>query len=54
MSEAFKQSKIIELLDAQGNPPDLYRVEYHIQSLEPTDNPEIPAPREEYTRWKFN
>jgi predicted Zn finger-like uncharacterized protein len=45
MSEAFTQSPLIQILSAEGNPPDLYRVEYHIESLEPTDDPEQPAPR---------
>jgi len=45
VNEAFNHSDVIKLLDTDGNPPDLYRVEYHIQSLEPTGDPETPAPR---------
>jgi len=45
MAEAFNHSEIIRLIDTQGTPPDLYRVEYKIESLEPTENPEQPAPR---------
>jgi ubiquitin-protein ligase len=29
----------------EGNPPDLYRIEYHVESLQPTDDPEHPSPR---------
>jgi ubiquitin-protein ligase len=45
MSQAFTHSPLIKVLESQGTPPDLYRIEYDIQSLEPTDNPEQPAPR---------
>jgi len=45
MSEAFRNSSTIRFLSAQGDPPDLYRVEYYINSLEPTSDPERPAPR---------
>jgi len=38
-------SSTIRFLSAQGDPPDLYRVEYYINSLEPTSDPERPAPR---------
>lgn len=44
--EAFKDSEIIRVLETDGNPPDLYRIEYLIRSLQPTDNPEEPAPRD--------
>lgn len=45
MAQAFTHSPLIKILQSQGTPPDLYRIEYDIQSLEPTDNPEQPAPR---------
>jgi ubiquitin-protein ligase len=45
MAQAFTHSPLIKILESQGTPPDLYRIEYDIQSLEPTDNPEQPAPR---------
>ena len=45
MAEAFTHSPLINLLSSEGTPPDLYRLEYHIQSLEPTDDPDHPAPR---------
>ncbi len=45
MAEAFNGSDMIRVLSAEGQPPDVYRVEYRIQSLEPTDQPEQPAPR---------
>ena len=44
--EAFKDSEIIRVLETDGNPPDLYRIEYLIRSLQPTDDPEEPAPRD--------
>ena len=46
MAEAFQTSLLIKILATEGNPPDLYRVQYHINSLEPTDNPESPSPRD--------
>jgi ubiquitin-protein ligase len=46
MSEAFNGSDLIRVLTVEGNPPDLYRVEYHVQSLGPTDDPERPGPRD--------
>ena len=45
VAEAFRHSDMIRITFTEGNPPDLYRVEYNIHSLEPTDNPELPAPR---------
>jgi ubiquitin-protein ligase len=45
VAEAFKDSPLISVLETQGEPPDLYRIEYHIESLEPSENPERPAPR---------
>jgi ubiquitin-protein ligase len=45
VAEAFKDSPVIRVLEMQGEPPDLYRIEYQIESLEPTENPERPAPR---------
>ncbi|MDB5321603.1 MAG: hypothetical protein JWN40_3234 [Phycisphaerales bacterium] len=45
VGEAFKDSSMIRVLETEGNPPDLYRIEYHVESLEPTENPERPAPR---------
>jgi ubiquitin-protein ligase len=45
VGEAFKNSPVIHVLEMQGQPPDLYRIEYQIESLEPTENPERPAPR---------
>ena len=46
MSEAFRGSSIVRVLETEGNPPDLYRVEYRVNSLGPTDDPERPAPRD--------
>ena len=46
MAEAFQRSLLIKILATEGNPPDLYRVQYHVNSLEPTDNPEMPEPRD--------
>jgi ubiquitin-protein ligase len=46
MADAFRTSPIIRLLAADGTPPDLYRVEYRVRSLAPTDDPESPAPRD--------
>ena len=45
VAEAFKDSSVIRVLETEGNPPDLYRIEYQIQSLEPTEDPEQPAGR---------
>ena len=45
VAEAFRDSPMIHLLETRGEPPDLYRIEYQIESLEPTENPERPAPR---------
>src|SRR5258706_8110361 len=45
VAEAFTDSEMIRVLETQGNPPDLYRIEYRVESLEPTENPERPAPR---------
>jgi ubiquitin-protein ligase len=45
VAKAFANSPMIKVLETQGTPPDLYRVEYDIESLEPTDDPEVPAPR---------
>jgi ubiquitin-protein ligase len=45
VTEAFRSSALIRVLEMEGSPPDLYRIEYHIESLEPTDDPERPAPR---------
>jgi ubiquitin-protein ligase len=44
--EAFKDSEIIRVLETEGNPPDLYRIEYLVRSLQPGDDPEEPAPRD--------
>ena len=44
--EAFKDSEIIRVVETDGNPPDRYRIEYLIRSLQPTDDPEEPAPRD--------
>jgi ubiquitin-protein ligase len=46
VADAFRHSPLIRVIDTEGNPPDVYRVEYQIQSLEPTDDPEHPAPRD--------
>ena len=46
MAEAFRNSPIIRIMETQGEPPDLYRVEYHVNSLGPTDDPESPEPRD--------
>jgi ubiquitin-protein ligase len=46
MAEAFRNSTMIRILETQGEPPDLYRVEYHINSLGPTEDPESPEPRD--------
>lgn len=43
--EAFAGSEVISVLEMEGTPPDLYRIQYHINSLEPTANPDVPAPR---------
>jgi ubiquitin-protein ligase len=45
VAQAFRNSPLIKILSSEGNPPDLYHVEYNIHSLEPTDNPELPARR---------
>ena len=45
MNEAFVHSPLIKLLEVQGTPPDQYKIEYEIQSLEPTDNPDQPQQR---------
>lgn len=45
VAEAFKDSPMIHVLEMQGQPPDLYRIEYAIEGLEPTENPERPGPR---------
>jgi ubiquitin-protein ligase len=45
MAEAFAHSDLVTILETRGNPPDLYRVEYHVASLGPTDDPEQPAPQ---------
>ncbi len=46
MAEAFGHSGVIKVLSGEGTPPDLYRVEYRIKSLEPTADPEKPRPRD--------
>lgn len=46
MAEAFLVSSIIRILETQGEPPDLYRVEYQINSLGPTEDPEVPEARD--------
>lgn len=43
--DAFAGSDLISVLEMEGTPPDLYRIQYHINSLEPTANPDAPAPR---------
>jgi len=45
MNEAFVHSPLIKLLEVQGTPPDQYKIEYEIQSLEPTENPDRPQQR---------
>lgn len=44
--EAFASSDVIQVLEMEGNPPDLYRIQYQINSLQPTANPDKPAPRD--------
>jgi ubiquitin-protein ligase len=46
MADAFGHSGIIKILDTEGDPPDVYRVEYLIRSLAPGDDPEEPTPRD--------
>jgi ubiquitin-protein ligase len=46
MADAFRQSPLIRVLKTEGDPPELYQLEYHIQSLAPTKDPERPAPRD--------
>jgi ubiquitin-protein ligase len=45
VAEAFKASPLIKVLETEGTPPDLYRVEYDVESLEPTEDPERPRAR---------
>jgi ubiquitin-protein ligase len=45
VGEAFRNSELIKVLEMEGTPPDLYRVEFDVESLEPTDDPERPKPR---------
>jgi len=46
VAEAFKDSPIIRVIETDGQPPDLYRIEYLIRSLQPGEDPEEPAPRD--------
>jgi ubiquitin-protein ligase len=46
MADAFRQSPLIRLLATEGDPPEVYRIEYHIKSLGPSKDPERPAPRD--------
>jgi ubiquitin-protein ligase len=46
VAEAFRHSPLIRVIETEGVPPDLYRVEFRIKSLEPTAEPERPAPRD--------
>ena len=45
MADAFRNSGLIRILQTEGAPPEVYRVEYRIRGLEPTTNPEHPLPR---------
>ena len=45
MADAFRNSSVIRILHTEGDPPEVYRVEYRIRGLEPTQNPEHPLPR---------
>ena len=45
MSEAFRASPVIRILHTEGEPPEVYRVEFRVRGLEPTTNPEHPLPR---------
>lgn len=48
MAQAFAHSDTIRILSAEGDPPDLYRIAYRIRSLGPTEDPEVPEPREHH------
>jgi len=48
VAEAFRHSPLIRVIETEGNPPDVYRIEYQIQSLEPTGDPERPSPRDQH------
>jgi predicted Zn finger-like uncharacterized protein len=48
MAQAFTNSPVIQVIEVQGTPPDQYKIEYQIQSLEPTDDPDQPAPRDHH------
>ena len=45
MADTFKSSTIIRIVQTEGDPPEVYRIEFRVRSLEPTKDPEKPAPR---------
>ena len=45
MADTFRKSTIIRIVQTEGDPPEVYRIEFRVRSLEPTKDPEKPAPR---------
>jgi ubiquitin-protein ligase len=48
ITEAFAHSPIIRVIGTEGSPPEKYRIEYRINSLAPTDDPEVPEARDHH------
>ncbi len=46
MRVAFADFPSIRIVAAEGDPPELYRLEYHVHSLERGKRPDKPVPRE--------
>jgi ubiquitin-protein ligase len=45
MNDAFRRSNVLRIIQTEGDPPEVYRIEYRVRSLEPSKDPEIPAQR---------
>ena len=48
MAAAFKNSPHIKVVSMQGDPPELYRLEYNVKSLERGKKPDQPVPRDNH------
>lgn len=46
MSRTFSTGRVIELVEAVGQPPDCYRLRYHVRSLERPSRKGHPLPRD--------
>lgn len=46
MREAFRDSPHIKVVSMEGDPPELYRLEYHVKSLDRGKRADQPVPRD--------